>query len=402
MSGGVISMCKRCKEHKKYLPETHPELIKEWHKEKNGDLRPEDITYGSRKMVHWRCGKEDCGYRWSTRMYCRTGKKPTGCPACNGKVVNRKNSLALNFRSVSEEWYYPKNKGLKPEQVTYGSCRAVYWKCKDCGYVWKARIADRVKGSGCPVEAGKAVTEKNSLASISPEVAKDWDKDENGDLTPETITNGSNRRVHWKCRKKVCRYKWRATVNDRTNVKKSGCPACSGRVATETNNFELANMDYSDEWHPTKNLPLLPNKVTVAARTKIHWICRVPSCKYEWVTTLKSRFKGRGCPICNKGPVSKSSQDWLDSLNINVREHKIEVGDSFIRVDGFCPREKIVYEFLGDYWHGNPKKYSAEEINPTNKKSYGKLHQEWLDRKTLLEDKGYKVVYIWESDFLKS
>ena len=55
----------------------------------------------------------------------------------------------------------------------------------------------------------------------------------------------------------------------------------------------------------------------------------------------------------------------------------------------------------GDYWHGNPevKKFSPNKINEHNKKSFGQLYQETMERIDLLKENGYKVVYIWESDY---
>jgi hypothetical protein len=39
---------------KKYLSK-YPELLSEWHPTKNKDLKPEDLTIGSRKKVWWKC-----------------------------------------------------------------------------------------------------------------------------------------------------------------------------------------------------------------------------------------------------------------------------------------------------------------------------------------------------------
>ncbi|MCK5017335.1 MAG: hypothetical protein KAS32_09695, partial [Candidatus Peribacteraceae bacterium] len=77
------------------------------------------------------------------------------------------------------------------------------------------------------------------------------------------------------------------------------------------------------------------------------------------------------------------------------------IKDLKIHTDGFDLKTNTVYEFLGDFWHGNPEIYNAGQINPTNKKLFGKLHQETFDRFRLLEKAGFKVVYIWEKDFRK-
>jgi hypothetical protein len=65
------------------------------------------------------------------------------------------------------------------------------------------------------------LTDKNRLSIVNPELCKEWDYDKNGDLTPEDISFGSNKRVWWKCREG---HEWEATPDDRSNG--SGCPLC--------------------------------------------------------------------------------------------------------------------------------------------------------------------------------
>ena len=54
-----------------------PEIAKEWDYEKNGDLKPTDVTKGSDKKVWWKCEK---GHSWETSVCNRT--KGTNCPIC--------------------------------------------------------------------------------------------------------------------------------------------------------------------------------------------------------------------------------------------------------------------------------------------------------------------------------
>lgn len=70
-------------------------------------------------------------------------------------------------------------------------------------------------------------------------------------------------------------------------------------------------------------------------------------------------------------------------------------------VDGYSPSRNTVYEFLGDRWHGNPSRYGAKmnEIVLGNK-SYEDLYNNTVERLQYIEDCGYKVVFIWESDWL--
>ena len=63
----------------------NPELAKEWHPTKNGDLTPHDVTTGSNKKVWW-LGK--CGHEWYVSPHSRG--KGSGCPICAGKKQNRR------------------------------------------------------------------------------------------------------------------------------------------------------------------------------------------------------------------------------------------------------------------------------------------------------------------------
>jgi G:T-mismatch repair DNA endonuclease (very short patch repair protein) len=69
------------------------------------------------------------------------------------------------------------------------------------------------------------------------------------------------------------------------------------------------------------------------------------------------------------------------------------------QVDGFVPKERLLLEFHGDFWHGNPKFFDANDFNPVNKKKYGDLYNQTLERMNVLVQSGYRVIYIWETDF---
>ena len=52
----------------------------------------------------------------------------------------------------------------------------VWWKCRVCGYEWRAVIDSRVKGSSCPVCSDRVVVAGvNDLATTDPELISEWD-----------------------------------------------------------------------------------------------------------------------------------------------------------------------------------------------------------------------------------
>ena len=63
---------------KKLLSE-YPELLREWHPTKNGELKPDEVTHGSHKKVWWLCPN---GHSYDSVIKSRTRKEKSGCPHC--------------------------------------------------------------------------------------------------------------------------------------------------------------------------------------------------------------------------------------------------------------------------------------------------------------------------------
>lgn len=60
-----------------------------------------------------------------------------------------------------------------------------------------------------------------------------------------------------------------------------------------------------------------------------------------------------------------------------------------------------MYEFYGDYWHGNPNVYNQNYINKHNKIKFITLFNKTISRENKLKECGYKIISIWEKDFIK-
>ena len=108
------------------LAETHPELAKQWHPTKNGDLSPEDFISGSGKKVWWFCDKGE-DHVWEKRIVDQT--EVNKCPFCNNRKLSLTNSLKTKFPEIAQQWHPTKNNNLKPSDVIYSSGKKVWWKC---------------------------------------------------------------------------------------------------------------------------------------------------------------------------------------------------------------------------------------------------------------------------------
>lgn len=126
----------------------HPDLAKEWHQEKNGNLTPNEVRPGTDTKVWWLCDK---GHSWKTAIFHRTANKmATGCPYCSGKKASPDNNLKFLFPELAEQWDYAKNDSLRPDMVTPGSNKKVWWKCTR-GHEWLASPGHRINASNsCP------------------------------------------------------------------------------------------------------------------------------------------------------------------------------------------------------------------------------------------------------------
>lgn len=203
-----------------------PDLARQWHPQRNGALTPDKVVPGSNRRVWWHCEK---GHEWQATVASRVSGG-SGCPVCAGKkVVPGENDLATRFPDIAAQWHPHRNGVLTPREVTPYANRKVWWRCEE-GHSYQAAVAARtMRGSGCPYCAGKKVLAGfNDLATLEPEVAKQWHPTLNGTLTPEMVTAGSHQKVWWECGQG---HVWKAAIYSRTGPKKCGCPVCAGRVS---------------------------------------------------------------------------------------------------------------------------------------------------------------------------
>jgi very-short-patch-repair endonuclease len=274
----------------KSLAEVNPELAKEWHPTKNGNLTPFHISPGTRAKAWWKCLKGDDHEYFADVKNRANG---SGCPICNGKKVVPSNSLATLNPKLTEEWHAILNRELTPNDVTPGSKKKVWWKCpKGDDHIWKAGVVDRRK-HGCPICQGLKVAESNSLATLYPKLTPEWHPTWNGDLTPHDIVPGSARKVWWKC-PKGDDHEFLSSPNNRT--KGTGCPICKNQIVVNSNCLATINPQLSLEWHPTKNGDLTPKDVTAKSTLKVWWKCHEAE-DHVWQSRVADRYT-QGCPAC--------------------------------------------------------------------------------------------------------
>jgi len=171
------------------------------------------------------------------------------CPFCSGHRIGNKNNLLAMFPKLCNEWDY-ENNIKNPSEYLFSSHSKVWWLCKNCGEKWKTSIDHRTRvNSGCPYCSpyGHNVGKTNSLEYLFPELAREWNYNENHSLLPSQVRPGSKRKVFWTCTK--CGCVWKAPINNRVH-QISGCQKCNyscGELKIDTLLMN-AGISYFPQW----------------------------------------------------------------------------------------------------------------------------------------------------------
>ena len=109
---------------------------------------------------------------------------------------------------------------------------------------------------------------------------------------------------------------------------------------------------------------------------------------------------------------SKSEVLWLNSIEpmfgCKIEREKAVLGlptignrrEIFV-VDGYLAKGNVAFEFLGNYWHSNPKMYDPKAYSQMLRCTHGQNYLKTVRRFQVLSSLGYKVWYVWESDWKK-
>jgi len=333
-----------------------PQIAGEWHPEKNGELTPADIVYGSSEVVWWRC-PENPDHVWKAKVYDRTANGH-GCPYCKNLKINEgDNDFATLFPEIAAQWDYELNGDNVPSQFSCHSKYKAHWICGK-GHRWQVSISSRVFFlSSCPEcsrEQRTSFPEQCTLFYVEkyfPAV-----KGRNSKLGAEADLFLEERKTvieydgeHWH-RKKVEKDRKKTETFRRKGyrvirLREKGLPDIEGSECIRVENA-AANASLTDairmllnmlgvskpeidirkdnpaiyrrflaiqkenslaakhpemlpDWDDEKNAGLDPSCASAYSRVRIHWKCH--ACGKEWTATAQERSRGRhACPECRK------------------------------------------------------------------------------------------------------
>ena len=332
----------------------YPQIAEEWDYELNNGITPETVTKGTHDEYYWKCPKGHPSYkaRVANRIY-----KGDGCPVCSGRrLLAGVNDLETVNPYLADQWDYERNYPKTPEEVFPREGKKYWWICPICGESYPALVSNRAagkshdkcsrKGTSFPEQAVFYYVKecfpdtKSRDTSFgfeldvyvpSIKVAIEYDgveyhKDENSFIKDNKKDNLCERNGI-----KLFRFRdpvlpstqsaIRITCPDSREFLGDGIRTLLSRIAPGNGlaieqqkdyyvifNNTLLNQkeksivrthpEIAEEWHPAKNLPLTPEKVTSGMRIDIWWLCS--KCGNEYPAKMYSRKAGKGCPECGK------------------------------------------------------------------------------------------------------
>jgi hypothetical protein len=182
------------------------------------------------------------------------------------------------------------------------------------------------------------------------------------------------------------------------HIKGRGCKKCgtersllltrktNDRFILDSKNIYGDKYDYSDTNY-------------INADTKVDIKCKIHG-KFSVIPDAHIHIPFRECGKCSINKNSIETQ-WLKSINVPEKywQHTLHINNKYYKLDAYNPLTNTVYEFYGDFWHGNPNIYKLNDINSKNKKTFGELYKETLERRQILLDAGYNLIEIWETTY---
>ena len=198
-----------------------PAVAAYWDTAKNG-LTPDQVMARSHARRHWLCPK--CRHSWQANI-CVKVDVQSGCPKCSStnKPWNRQPSLTQSQHPAMLEFDFERNQraGLDPNKITAGSAKTVHWICTKCPkgqpHLYVATPYSRIgHNSGCPYCANRKSCICNSLQSLYPALAAEYDTAKNGVGTDQVLAS-SGKKVFWK---DASGYTWEQSPANRTAPEK--------------------------------------------------------------------------------------------------------------------------------------------------------------------------------------
>ena len=243
-----------------------------------------------------------------------------------------------------QEWDNGGNLPLRPKNVRAETAKAIWWCCEN-GHRWQAGVKTRLEGAGqCPFCRKEQHVEPTCHWTLRyPEIAAQWDTEQNGGIQPEQVRVSGRQKYWWRCEKG---HQWAALFRARTTGG-SSCPYCAQRrVLAGYNDLGTKFPEIAKQWDYEKNAPLTPQETMAYSNRKVWWRCELG---HSYAATVKNRTgKHTGCPYCTRRSV-------LPGFNDLASQHPELVAQWHPFMNGTLTPEQVTYGSKRRVWWQCPE-----------------------------------------------
>ena len=308
---------------------------------KNIDLNK--IHVGSHKALWWKCTE---GHEWKTSVKSLTALG-TRCSKClRKKVIEFFPNFQSKYPNLATMWDTDKN--LKPLENEMQSTTSAYFyfQCKN-NHQFKiyTPLLDEGAFDGCD-ECEKNNEQVAWEAFINALELEQQFSEKNGKLNLKKLSKGSNVKVLWNCEYD---HEWERSCKAIFRDKSNKCPTCTGYNLSNKYNWLAHNELAAKEWLYEKNTNINPAEEFPNSHTKAYFKCAYG---HTWRTSLKRRTEGHGCPKCSN-QTSRPELRIFSELKLIFPEIKHRHRLKKQEADIFLPKQMVVIEFDGGYYHKN-------------------------------------------------
>ena len=235
-----------------------------------------------------------------------------------------------------------------------------------------------------------------------------------GKLVIQTFTQYNRAKHHY------CSNKCQKEFQHKLNTEKRVCEICGTEFeVSKLSTQKLCSVDCQHEWQKLQIGELSPNynretvkceycnKEYTVPQHKIksgqHLFCSV-DCKRKWYSEVwsqdpdwKEKSRLRAVRLLQDGLINTNTKPQRDVNSIldNLNIPYINEG-SFIyySVDNYLPNHNLIIEVMGDYWHGNPLKFSFNSNDIQTKR----IQKDRAKHTYIKKYYDIEILYLWESD----
>ena len=314
-----------------------------------------------------------------------------GCKICGGCFVSNTNQFIEKSNEIHNFKYdYSKSKYLKNN-------KKMTIICKKHGNFLQSS-SDHLSGRGCQkcgIESRLLIRTSNTEDFINSAIKIHFDKYDYSKV------NYVKSYMHVLL---ICKIHGEFLQAPHKHLSGQGCGKC-GNILNGLNS-RSSTEEFIDKANKKHNFMYdYSQSLYIGAQEKIKVICKTHG---EWFPKCNNHLNGSGCPRCFSPQCSKVQIVWLNFMqsyyNINIQHFnnicEYRIPNSLYKADGYCEETNTIYEFHGDFWHGNPKSFNPTAMNKTSKKTFGELYENTQKKEKFIRDSGYNLVVMWELQWM--